>query len=191
MTLIFWTVKRIEELKRHWNAGLTGGQIVAAMSVTRNAIIGKAHRLGLAKRPIILTDEQLARREQKRQARSARSIANRRIKRNQFRGDKPMQELPAAPEPFAGSLNLPFGDLRRHSSSEPNQCRYIAGGGPDYLACGTETLPGESWCGHCKGIVYHSPVLITAAERERRSRQATRNWKSAEVKLSGTAEVAA
>lgn len=99
-----------------------------------------------------------------------------------------MQELPPAPPPFAGSLNLPFNDLRPFSYFDPNECRYVADGGPDYLACGTPTLDGESYCSHCKGIVYVRPINISDAERERRSRLATRNWKATEVRLTGAGE---
>ncbi len=48
-----WTDDRIEMLKAHWDAGLTASQIAEALGegVTRNAVIGKAHRLGLEARP--------------------------------------------------------------------------------------------------------------------------------------------
>src|ERR1700741_1559758 len=47
-----WTEKRIEMLRRLWGQGQTASQIAAALGgVTRNAVIGKAHRLGLTGRP--------------------------------------------------------------------------------------------------------------------------------------------
>ena len=52
-----WTYERIEKLKKLWDEGLTASRIAAELGdVTRNAVIGKAHRLGLsgrmtAKRP--------------------------------------------------------------------------------------------------------------------------------------------
>jgi GcrA cell cycle regulator len=48
-----WTDDRIEMLKAHWDAGMTASQIAEALGegVTRNAVIGKAHRLGLEARP--------------------------------------------------------------------------------------------------------------------------------------------
>jgi len=47
-----WTEQRIEMLRRLWGQGQTASQIAAALGgVTRNAVIGKAHRLGLTGRP--------------------------------------------------------------------------------------------------------------------------------------------
>ncbi|TMJ76370.1 MAG: GcrA cell cycle regulator, partial [Alphaproteobacteria bacterium] len=46
-----WTDERVETLKRLWAEGLSASQIAAALGgVTRNAVIGKVHRLGLSGR---------------------------------------------------------------------------------------------------------------------------------------------
>ena len=46
-----WTYERIEKLKKLWEEGLTASRIAAELGdVTRNAVIGKAHRLGLSGR---------------------------------------------------------------------------------------------------------------------------------------------
>ncbi|MBI0476732.1 GcrA cell cycle regulator [Sphingomonas sp. MA1305] len=47
-----WTDERIDTLKTMWEAGQTASQIADALGgVSRNAVIGKAHRLGLQSRP--------------------------------------------------------------------------------------------------------------------------------------------
>jgi len=47
-----WTDERIEMLKQLWGQGLTASQIAERLGgVSRNAVIGKAHRLGLSSRP--------------------------------------------------------------------------------------------------------------------------------------------
>ena len=47
-----WTDERIETLKKMWDSGLTATQIAEELGgVSRNAVIGKAHRLGLQSRP--------------------------------------------------------------------------------------------------------------------------------------------
>ena len=47
-----WTEDRIDQLKTMWEAGQTASQIAEALGgVSRNAVIGKAHRLGLQARP--------------------------------------------------------------------------------------------------------------------------------------------
>lgn len=46
-----WTDDRIERLKQMWSEGLSASQIAKSLGeVTRNAVIGKVHRLGLAGR---------------------------------------------------------------------------------------------------------------------------------------------
>lgn len=46
-----WTDERIELLKKLWSEGLSASTIAAEMGgVTRNAVIGKVHRLGLSGR---------------------------------------------------------------------------------------------------------------------------------------------
>ena len=47
-----WTDERIETLKSMWEKGMTAGKIAETLGgVSRNAVIGKAHRLGLQARP--------------------------------------------------------------------------------------------------------------------------------------------
>jgi GcrA cell cycle regulator len=47
-----WTEERIGNLKTMWEKGMTASQIAEELGgVSRNAVIGKAHRLGLQSRP--------------------------------------------------------------------------------------------------------------------------------------------
>ena len=47
-----WTEERIDRLKKMWHDGSTASQIADELGgVSRNAVIGKAHRLGLEARP--------------------------------------------------------------------------------------------------------------------------------------------
>jgi GcrA cell cycle regulator len=47
-----WTDERIDRLKEFWTKGMTASQIADELGgVSRNAVIGKAHRLGLQARP--------------------------------------------------------------------------------------------------------------------------------------------
>ncbi|HEY4403401.1 MAG TPA: GcrA family cell cycle regulator, partial [Xanthobacteraceae bacterium] len=46
-----WTEERVESLKKLWGEGLSASQIAAELGgITRNAVIGKVHRLGLSGR---------------------------------------------------------------------------------------------------------------------------------------------
>lgn len=47
-----WSDERVEKLRQLWGQGMSASEIAEALgNVTRNAVIGKAHRLGLSGRP--------------------------------------------------------------------------------------------------------------------------------------------
>jgi len=46
-----WTPERVEEVTRLWNEGLTTAEIGKRLGVSKNAVVGKAHRLELSARP--------------------------------------------------------------------------------------------------------------------------------------------
>jgi GcrA cell cycle regulator len=59
-----WTDERIERLKKMWHDGATASQIADELGgVSRNAVIGKAHRLGLEQRPSPVKHEETAARK--------------------------------------------------------------------------------------------------------------------------------
>lgn len=47
MPLMTWTAEADAELRRLWGEGQSAGRIAAVMAVSKNSIIGRAHRLGL------------------------------------------------------------------------------------------------------------------------------------------------
>jgi len=47
-----WTPERIEQLTVLWDEGVTTAEIGRRIGVTKNAVIGKVHRLGLVPRVI-------------------------------------------------------------------------------------------------------------------------------------------
>lgn len=49
---ITWTDERIERLKQLWEEGVTTAEIGRLIGVTKNAVIGKVHRIGLQPRVI-------------------------------------------------------------------------------------------------------------------------------------------
>lgn len=54
-----WTEERLADLTRLWSEGLSITQIGLAIGVSRNAVVGKVHRMGLPKRqsPIVKSDK--------------------------------------------------------------------------------------------------------------------------------------
>ena len=66
-----WTDDRLEQLKSLWSKGLSITQIGQEIGVSRNAVVGKVHRMGLPKRqsPIMRAEK---RRRRSRSTRSTR-----------------------------------------------------------------------------------------------------------------------
>jgi GcrA cell cycle regulator len=54
-----WTGERLEQLTKLWGQGLSITQIGLKLGVTRNAVVGKVHRVGLPKRqsPIVRSNK--------------------------------------------------------------------------------------------------------------------------------------
>ena len=50
MSAIEWTPERIQALMAMWAEGLPASEIGRRLDVTKNAVVGKVHRLGLPKR---------------------------------------------------------------------------------------------------------------------------------------------
>src|SRR5579864_8898805 len=51
MIAAHWTPDRVAELRRLWAEGLAIGEIARRLGITKNAVVGKAHRIGCAARP--------------------------------------------------------------------------------------------------------------------------------------------
>src|SRR5580704_10779937 len=59
-TEMSWTDDRIEQLKSLWTEGLSASHIARVMGgISRNAVIGKVHRLGLVGRASVPRSERL------------------------------------------------------------------------------------------------------------------------------------
>ena len=54
-----WTPELIKELKKYWKKGLTTGEIGRLIGMSKNAVVGKAHRLGLEGRPSPIKHERI------------------------------------------------------------------------------------------------------------------------------------
>ena len=45
-----WTPERIDAMKNLWKEGLSTSEIGRRLGITKNAVVGKAHRMGMSKR---------------------------------------------------------------------------------------------------------------------------------------------
>src|ERR1700726_4879491 len=105
-----WTEERVETLKKLWADGLSASQIATELGgITRNAVIGKVHRLGLsgrAKSPSSSTPRP-------RKARAPPHML--RIQRPQMRGNTALAhafEYDVVPEPEVVDNVIPMGQRR-------------------------------------------------------------------------------
>lgn len=97
-----WTDERVETLKRMWAEGQSASQIAKELGgVTRNAVIGKVHRLGLSNR--VEGDEQPAAAPAPEPAPepvvAAPAVETARVERPAPVQPEPVAEAPEQPEP--------------------------------------------------------------------------------------------
>ncbi len=125
-----WTDERITLLRTLWTEGLSASQIAERLGgVTRNAVIGKAHRLGLSGRPSPVKTERTA-----------------------------APASPPSPRPIT-VVPTPATPARAAAEAEPpvratlltitdRMCKWPHGhpGERDFYFCGRRTNPGQSYC---------------------------------------------
>ncbi len=139
-----WTTERIALLKNRIDAGLSCGQIAREIGVSRNAVIGKANRLGLS-RFKRATGRQLEQPRLRGNA-SSRSMTQHRIQ----------QALWAKPQ--LGFAEVPSDSANRCSLSElqPWHCRWPIGdpSSQDFGFCGNKSVDGLPYCPAHARIAY-------------------------------------
>ena len=116
MTALTWTDDRVEQLKKLWEGGLSASQIAAELgNVTRNAVIGKVHRLGLSGRA--KSPSSAAPRPRK--ARPAQHMM--RVTRPVSRGNTALAhvfEVEAEPDPVAFDNVVPMSQRRQPAGTQ-------------------------------------------------------------------------
>lgn len=144
-----WNDERVELLKKLWSEGLSASQIAGRLGgVTRNAVIGKVHRLGLSGRATTSRMKSLRPRstrvDQPKRLMKARS--------NQSLGNPALRELyrPDA-EPFipaAEELDIPLKERRTIATLTECSCRWPIGDPQlaDFHFCNRDKVPGLPYC---------------------------------------------
>jgi len=166
MTTISWTDERVEQLKKLWEAGLSASQIAAELgNITRNAVIGKVHRLGLSGR----AKSSASSAPRQRKARPASHMV--RVSRPAMRGNTALAqafEMEVAPDPVAFDNVIPMGQRCNLLELTESTCRWPIGdpGAQDFFFCGGKPLTGLPYCAH------HARVAYQPASDRRRDRRA-------------------
>jgi GcrA cell cycle regulator len=147
MSIDTWTPERVEQLQGFVVAGLSCSQIAAQIGVTRNAVIGKIHRLGLSP---VRPPGAMARSCPPR-ARDPRAASPRRRLRLLWSdGGAVTPEVEGAPAAVESAEPCSLLDLAQ------GKCRWpvsdtVGGGTADFVFCGNAVIEGLSYCaGHAR-----------------------------------------
>lgn len=141
-----WTDDRVETLARLWKAGLSASQIARSLGgVTRNAVIGKVHRLGLS-------------------GRSAPNMPGaRRAEPRRERRGRIAKPKAAAPPPTPRAAAMPEQECTETGSATivsvgRRQCRWPLGEplADAFRLCGRPVARGAYCAGH--GALAYRPV---------------------------------
>ena len=165
-----WTDERVELLKKLWSDGLSASQIATQLGggVSRNAVIGKVHRLKLSGRGRTSSSQP----RQKKAATAAKSI---------MRPSRPMTTSIGATalqaqfdaEPVMRQALRPMANVvipisRKLQLIELNErtCKWPNGDplAEDFSFCGNDAGENGPYCG------YHSRVAYQPASERRRAR---------------------
>jgi GcrA cell cycle regulator len=147
--LISWTDERVENLKKLWQEGLSASQIAGRLGgVTRNAVIGKVHRLGLSGRATTSRMKSL------RPRRPAASTQKRPQPKNRFaqQGNSALRALyqgDAEPyQPPAEEVVIPLEQRKYITTLTESCCRWPIGDPQheDFHFCGKGKVTGLPYC---------------------------------------------
>ena len=162
-----WTEERVAELKKLWAEGHSASQIANQLGgVTRNAVIGKVHRLGLSGRAT-------PSRPVKRPPRLARPKPqiSRTGKTNTTTPSTPTApRLPAEPAASLEPQRLPNGDLVTVMNVKDTMCKWPIGdpADPNFSFCGRKAQDGSPYCAEHAKLAFQP-----ARKRERAPREDT------------------
>jgi len=172
-SLMHWTDERVELLKKLWSEGLSASAIAAELGgVTRNAVIGKVHRLGLSGRAKTATPAPQRRAKPTR----APSHPMKAPAPPMTRGNtalavdaSPVEATEAQPEPehkLASEVVIPMSERVTIMELREHMCRWPLGdpGREDFRFCGTRIAPGGPYCSHHAAIAYQ-PIMDRHRDR--------------------------
>ncbi|MEE2690418.1 MAG: GcrA family cell cycle regulator [Pseudomonadota bacterium] len=148
-----WNDERVEQLKKLWSEGLSASQIASKMGgVTRNAVIGKVHRLGLSGRAAPAKPQR---------GRGFDSIVD--VEEVETVRREPVMKA-IMPEPeFSAPVILDTGDMTTVATLKNNMCKWPIGdpSRDDFHFCGQPAAQaGKSYC------AYHAHLAFQPAQRK-------------------------
>ena len=170
-----WTDERVELLRKLWSEGLSASQIATQLGgVSRNAVIGKVHRLKLSSRGRATAAQPRAKKPAAAAASPSVKVATRPVTRTvtatigatalaaQFDAEPVVRQAlrPAESVVIPISRNLSLIQLTERTCKWPNGVPLSE----EFSFCGNEAGENGPYCG------YHSKVAYQPASERRRAR---------------------
>ncbi|NIX77853.1 GcrA family cell cycle regulator [Microvirga terricola] len=169
---VTWTDERVELLKKLWTDGLSASQIANELgNVTRNAVIGKVHRLGLSGRAKDSKPETTAAARPRKAPRApsapapiAPAIRNNVVVAPISRAPVVEEEVEVAVEE---DLAIPMSERVTIMDLRESMCRWPMGDPtkPEFRFCGARSITGLPYCTHHARVAYQP---VTDRRRERK-----------------------
>lgn len=160
-----WTEDRVSLLRKLWGEGHTAAEIAKQLGgVTRNAVIGKAHRMKLSNRvsPIQQNKKPTPAKAVERNAVPASAKEQNNTKKSvvEARVSEAPKAAVAQTQPKATKNS---GELFDLMDLKPRQCRWPCGDPreDDFGFCGDHAMPGLPYCEE------HAKIAYQAATRNR------------------------
>ncbi|HKY94918.1 MAG TPA: GcrA family cell cycle regulator [Kiloniellales bacterium] len=158
--IVTWTDDRIEQLRKLWDQGLSASAIGRQLGVSKNAVVGKAHRLKLPARPSPIRKG--ARPPVRRMAVLPKPFAMP-VRRHHARPSQALAELTEKAEAPAAAAERPAAppplvQPTRRVARGIKACLWPIGdpGEANFHFCGAEVVPGKSYCSeHCQRAYIH------------------------------------
>lgn len=164
---MIWTSEKVQELKKLWESGLSTGEIGRMLGVSKNAIVGKVHRLALEGRPSPIVSASKSDGDKKTVKKKTESKKVTPVKEatKATASKTTKKDIDAKVEsiekkeiqaPVKKEAGVALVDLT------PTSCRWPEGDpkDPDFSFCGKEVVPGKIYCAeHC--AVAYSTLLKT------------------------------
>lgn len=184
-----WTDERVATLRKLWREGLTASQIARMIGgMSRNAVIGKAHRIGLAGRA-----KWCRSRDHRGGMAKPTKDLSKVTKMTRKPAPKPssvrdlVRNLPTEPLPPAEELHIPLKERKSIATLEANDCRWPIGDprDADFHFCGKHQAAGLPYCEYHARRAYAPPAVAKTNHPERPTWQDTRTGRKGAVFLSG------
>ncbi|HFB2047731.1 MAG: GcrA cell cycle regulator [Hyphomicrobiaceae bacterium] len=162
-----WTDERVELLKKYWSEGLSASQIAGRLGgITRNAVIGKVHRLGLSGRS---TTNRLKSSRPRRQVVTTKRVNKAKLPKPENLVLQSLYNHLNGAEPYsapAEEVEIPIAERKSLQDLTENSCRWPIGDPqtPEFHFCNAEKVPGLPYCEHHSKRAFHVPQ-----SRKRRS----------------------